>query len=287
MTINVQCVYGNDNVNHINNCIIPNLKSTCHESINFLCMNYERDGVLIESGERFGVKVINIKKEKHESTGFSENHNYIFNNSEQTENFVLMNPDCIPLPNSIDMLLLRKSNNKSIAIVEGRQWPFEHPKEYDKVSLETPWSSGAFELIDSNFYKKINGMDELYFLYNEDVDLSWQAWINGYKVLYEPAAQIIHFTNGFFERHDIISNERYYSLRNFILISKKFFGNEGEKKAINQLQNTVSKSLFETIINDYSNNIRDKISDRYIGKRHRHVKILGINLFAKHTGEWA
>ena len=75
-------------------------------------------------------------------------------------------------------------------------------------------------------------MDELYFLYAEDVDLSWRAWLKGYRVLYEPAAQIIHFTNGRFERDDLISNEQYYGLRNFILISRKFFGKKGEESAV-------------------------------------------------------
>ena len=62
----------------------------------------------------------------------------------------LINPDCVPLPGSIDRLIERKTDK--VAIVEGRQWPFEHPKKYDQKTLETPWASGAFELIDSDFY---------------------------------------------------------------------------------------------------------------------------------------
>ena len=287
MAINVQCVYGDDNVEHITKCILPNLRSTCHEDINFICMNYKKGGKNIESGVSFGINVINIEKEKDIATGFSENHNFIFNRFEHGKVFILMNPDCIPLPNSIDALLHRKGDDDSIAIVEGRQWPFEHPKEYDKVSLETPWASGAFELIDSNFYEKIHGMDELYFLYDEDVDLSWQAWLNGYKVLYEPAAQIMHFTNGFFMRSDIVSNEYYYSLRNFILISKKFFGETGEKKAVVMLREVLSEAFFNKIWHDYAKNIQAKISNKYVGKTHRNIKIHGINLFANHTGEWS
>jgi GT2 family glycosyltransferase len=123
-------------------------------------------------------------------------------------------------------------------------------------------------------------MDELYFLYAEDVDLSWRAWLKGYRVLYEPAAQIIHFTNGRFERDDLISNEQYYGLRNFILISRKFFGKKGEESAVKSLKKALDPYLFTKIMDDYLTNIRDRITDTYDGKRDRHIMIRGINQFA-------
>lgn len=273
-------MYGSDNVKHIEDCVIPNLKNMSKNyKIRFLTLNYEKTGVNIKSGVRYGVEVVDVANDNFMQRGFADNHNYLFNCLEKTDNFILMNPDCIPLENSIDLLLELKSKN--VAIVEGCQWPYEHPKDYNTRTFETAWASGAFQLIDSKFYEKIGGMDPIYFLYNEDVDLSWQAWLNGYRVLYNPNAKIIHFTNGYYEREDVISNERYYLYRNYIVLMTKFFGKDAEKKALYEVKESVSKELYEVIINDYEK-IRPLISDKYVGKFHKYVKVYGLGLYAKH-----
>lgn len=282
MELNVQCIYGNDNIDTIEQCIIKNIHKATSYDINFVCMNYEKNGYKIESGNRYGINVLNIIKKNEEPTGFAQNHNYLFSNCKKTEFFVLLNPDCIPLDNCIEKLIdTKRAIGDKCAIVEGKQWPFEHPKEFNLLTHETPWASGAFELIDSRFYEQVHGMDELYFLYDEDVDLSWQAWLHGYSVIYEPTAQIIHFTSGNFSHIDKHSIESYYSLRNFILISKKFFGDKGEKNAICLLKDTIDKRLFEKIVDDYNSNIKNKISSEFVNKHHKNIKILGINSFAE------
>lgn len=282
MTINIQCVYGNQNTKHIEECIIPNLSTTTKQDIIFLTLNYQKNGDRIKSGKRFGVEIIDIEKEVDVRTGFAENHNILFEKSEKTESFVLINPDCIPIKSSIDNLISEKKQD--VAIVEGRQWPFEHPKEYNRETYETPWASGAFELIDSNFYNSIGGMDEIYYLYDEDVDLSWQAWLNGYKVIYNPKAPIIHFTNGNFYRDDIMSDEEYYSSRNFLIISRKFFGADGEKNALNMLSNMYPKSFVDIIYDEYLK-IRSKINSNIYSVLEKNsiknIKILGVNKFAE------
>lgn len=281
MEINVQCIYGDYNIEHIDNCLIPNLSSSTEYNINLCVKNYNYNGNKLKTKKYNNIKVYDFSVRTDNQGGFAYNNNYIFNKVEPDDFFILINPDCIPVKKSIDSLIKRKKTEKNIGIVEGRQWPFEHPKEYDKLTLETPWASGAYELIDSIFYKKIKGMDELYFLYNEDVDLSWQAWLNGYKVIYEPEAEIIHFTNCYFHRNDIISREMYFSNRNFILISKKFFGEEGKNKSINMLQKVLDRDFFESIMLDYYNNIDKYIDLKYSNKKDKHINIYGINLFHK------
>lgn len=275
--INIQCVYGDAQKEHVENCIIPNLTNSTLQEINFLCLNYEGNNC-VKSFDAERLSVRNLEKPYAHPWGFAQNHNFIFNNYLKTDSFILMNPDCIPLPGSIDALISRKKPNS--AIVEGRQWPFEHPKEYDPLTLQTPWASFAFCLVDTDFYIKANGMDELYFLYDEDVDLSWRAWLMGWEVIYEPTAQIMHFTNGYFEDPTITSNERYYGLRNFLLISKKFFGANGEANAYSMLQNAISPELFKRINDDYEANIRPYVSDEFSDQKHKNIKILGINHFA-------
>lgn len=280
MSINIQCVYGDESVDHLNNCLIPNLKHATSKHINFYGMNYQPNGRQINQGRYHNVEVIDIKNCNKGKTGFAENHNKLFLESEKTEVFILINPDCIPLPNSIDCLLSSKKSD-DIAIVEGRQWPYEHWKVYDQTTKETPWASGAFQLIDTNFYSNVKGMDPLYFLYCEDVDLSWRAWLNGYKVIYEPAAQIIHYTNGSFVRPDLISNEQYYSLRNFLLLSRKFFGDKKEKWAVELIKNKAPMQVRDRIFEDYYNNVRDNVDMRYSNSTHKYINIYGIGHYAK------
>lgn len=79
------------------------------------------------------------------------------------------------------------------ALWELRQFPYEHPKFYDPLTLETSWSSGAAFVIRREVYEKIGGFDEQFFMYAEDVDLSWRVRAAGYKLKYVPRAVIKHF----------------------------------------------------------------------------------------------
>jgi len=281
--LNVQCVYGSAHLHHLQNVLIPALKSTTTRPVRLLTTNYDpHSQATLESGYVDGVEVLDVSNRSAKISGFAENHNRLFAGHPSGDFFIIVNPDCIPQTGSIDALISRKithKSTKSVAIVEGRQWPFEHPKEYDSLSLTTPWASGAFSLIDSAFYKLVGGMEEMYFLYLEDVDLSWQAWLNRYSVLYEPAASICHFSAGPFLRKDLVSSEQYLSLRNFLIISRKFFGESGEKTALSLLKQSSDRDLSELAIAEYFKDYRERVATTYWGKRHRNVKILGLNRF--------
>jgi GT2 family glycosyltransferase len=250
-----------------------------------LAINYDpHSSARLRSGQIEGVEVVDVPNTSTTNTGFGENHNTLFHAHPPVDSFVIINPDCIPQEGSIDALFSRKASSESegkVAIVEGRQWPFEHPKEYDPVSLKTPWASGAFLLIDSDFYKRVGGMDEIYFLYLEDVDLSWQAWLNGYSVLYEPAAATIHFSSGKFYRDDLVYYENYLNLRNFLILSKKFFGQKGEAAAVAMLKVFPDRELADHAIQEYFSFYQKRVTHAYQGKDHSMVRILGLNQFHK------
>jgi hypothetical protein len=279
-TVHVQVVYGEANISHLKNVLIPALRKSSQRPIKLLTINYNpKSQVHLETDRDTGFELIDVTNTSKVATGFAANHNFLFRTSNPSEFFIILNPDCVPQAGCIDILIERKKREKGVAIVEGRQWPFEHPKEYDPQTLDTPWSSGAFALIDSRFYSSVGGMDELYFLYVEDVDLSWQAWLNNYRVIYEPKASVVHYSGGPFYRADIISSEQYFSLRNFLLISKKFFGNKGEIRARRMLKDYHDKHLAEMALQDYDKNIKPYIKSTYDGRTHPNLKILGINLF--------
>lgn len=54
------------------------------------------------------------------------------------------------------------------------------------------WVGGMFMLFSSTVFEHINGFDEKYFLYVEDVDICTRVWLNGYKVLVNQNVSVIH-----------------------------------------------------------------------------------------------
>lgn len=86
-----------------------------------------------------------------------------------------------------------RSAGQDVAAFELRQFPYEHPKCYDPVTMEVSWASGACMVVRRDVWKKTGGFDENIFMYAEDVDLSWQIRALGYRIQYVPAAVITHF----------------------------------------------------------------------------------------------
>ncbi|HZN14707.1 MAG TPA: glycosyltransferase family 2 protein [Acidimicrobiales bacterium] len=57
---------------------------------------------------------------------------------------------------------------------------------------DVDWVSGACFLARRSALAAIGGFDEAYFMYLEDVDLCWRASRAGWRVRYEPGAQVVH-----------------------------------------------------------------------------------------------
>ncbi len=62
------------------------------------------------------------------------------------------------------------------------------PKDFKKVD----WVSGGFMMIKKDVFDKLEGFDESYFMYLEDMDLCLRAKKNGYLTYYYPNASVIH-----------------------------------------------------------------------------------------------
>ncbi len=278
-SINVHCVYGPQHIRHLQNVLIPALQRSTRRRVNFSCLPYKPTDDPIGSGQIGSVSVIAaINPGQH--YGFGEAHNAIYKQASPGECFIIINPDCIPQSGSIDYLVDRFiSSQRKAGIVEGRQWPFEHPKEYDPLTLDTPWASGAFCLINSQMFEEIGGFDPTYFLYLEDVDLSWQSWLAGYNVIYDGNAVVTHFTGGRFYRDDLVESEKYYSLRNFLIISRKFFGQDGESLALSHLHAIKDNPLVTGAIKDYNDNFANDVGKTHPLVDHPKIKIHGFCQF--------
>jgi len=60
------------------------------------------------------------------------------------------------------------------------------------TTFEPDWFAGMFMLFRSNTYIRLNGFDESYFLYYEDVDICWRAHQLGLKIVFCPEVSVVH-----------------------------------------------------------------------------------------------
>jgi GT2 family glycosyltransferase len=129
-----------------------------------------------------------------ENVGFGVGHNRAAAATSAPFLFVL-NPDTSLGPDTIARLhAAAGADDARVAAWEARQLPYEHPKDYDPVTLETSWCSGACVLFRRAAFDAVGGFDPAYFLYCEDVDLSWRLRAAGFKLRYVPRATVHHFS---------------------------------------------------------------------------------------------
>lgn len=62
----------------------------------------------------------------------------------------------------------------------------------DKV-FEVDWVMGSYMFIRHDVFKKVNGFDNIFFLYYEDIDLQYRIKKLGYRIVYNGFEHISHF----------------------------------------------------------------------------------------------
>jgi GT2 family glycosyltransferase len=155
------------------------------------------------------------------NNGFARGMNLL--SSQGRGEFVfLLNPDAELETNCLERLAKRMEADDRIAICEARQTPREHPKAFDPQTGETTWCSGAAALIRRRAFDEVGVFDErLFFMYCEDVDLSWRLWLSGWKCIYVRDAVVRHLTQ------DLAAGrsrtlENYFDFRNSLFLFYRF-----------------------------------------------------------------
>lgn len=206
----------------------------------------------------------------------------------QAEFMFLLNPDTRLEKGCLETLLEHARADGRIGICDAKQLPREHPKAWDPATGETSWCSGAAALIRRKAFDQVGGFDQrLFFMYCEDIDLSWKLWLSNWKCVYVPDATVQHFTQDLApgKRRTL---ENYFTFRNSLFLYYRF-GRKGERSVLwnflrrrffSRAYSLRSKVLFTIALIDHIRYIPNVLQGGH-GWKHSHpwVRLKETSLF--------
>lgn len=132
-----------------------------------------------------------------------------------------LNPDTLLEENTLfECFREIREAKENEALLELRQRPYEHPKLYDILTGYTRWSSGACFIIRKDVFNLVGGFDRHIFMYAEDVDISYNIRMHGYKLKYIPKATITHFAYEY--AGQVKKTQYYYGIINNLNLRLKY-----------------------------------------------------------------
>lgn len=146
-----------------------------------------------------GVKVI----ENKENLGFSIANNIAAKNASGEFLFFLNNNTKIH-PNTVFELVNNMSAKPELGICGCKMMSYNGREFFHAgigidifgfpvVNGETFYVEGAALMIRKQLFKALGGFDPTYFMFHEDIDLSWRIWLLGYQVAAIPEAVVYHY----------------------------------------------------------------------------------------------
>ena len=162
------------------------------------------------------------------------------------EYIFIMNPDVILAPDFYEHIL-KPFEDEQVAMVEARQIPMEHAKEYDRETFETPWTTGACTMVRREVFEEVGYYDyESFFMYCDDVDLAWRIRLKGYKLIYQPAAMIYH-AKRLSEKGEWMPSaaEVYYSAQAALFMAYKWSREDILEQKLEEYKNSGREDLEE------------------------------------------
>lgn len=157
--------------------------------------------------------------ETNKNLGFGKASNLGANASNSPFVFFL-NIDTEVEPNSLSQAYeYIKNSEPNIAAWELRQFPYESPKHYNPITLNTSWCSAAALIVKREIFEKTEGFDKRFFMYAEDVELSWKIRFLGYKLMYMPKSVVLHHS---YTNSTIKPNQYVYSIIGSLYLRYKY-----------------------------------------------------------------
>jgi len=215
-------------VSHRHHDVIINLGTikalSKFENITVVCCDNEPIGKLKKYCKKYGAHYIANDKEQ----GFSSNNNanYLYCKfelgMEEGDYFILLNPDIFMTNSNILKLLdcLKKGDielgipnlfldrEEMVQDDNIRLYPtfMSFVKTYlfnDRSTMlnrkkglplsKAYWGSCAFLIVKADVYNQLNGLDERYYMYCEDIDFSFRANKAGFNLHYLDKVKAVHF----------------------------------------------------------------------------------------------
>ena len=102
--------------------------------------------------------------ESKKNLGFGGGNNLAFSKG-SSDLVCFFNIDTELLENTLAELTRAVENSEdNVAMWELRQFPYEHPKLYDPITMEGLWCSGAAFAVRRKIYQEVGGFDERIFM---------------------------------------------------------------------------------------------------------------------------
>ena len=221
-----------------------------------------------------------VYKPYRENLGSARGHNRLLAES-NGEAVLIQNPDVIPAPDAY-VELMAPYAQPGVGMVEARQLPIEHPKDYSSTG-ETSWSTTACALIPRAVMDALCGFDaDSFFLYCDDVDFSWRVRLAGFKVLFQPSAAVFHDKSltpaG---RWKPSKAEVYYSAEASLLLAHKWSRPERVTHLLKAFTNSAEPSLVKAA-NEFRRREQNKLLPDPIDKEHKVGEFTKDNFYAPH-----
>jgi GT2 family glycosyltransferase len=157
---------------------------------------------------------------------------------------MIANPDILAAP-TLFTELISTLGRPEVGLAEARQLPIEHPKNYDQRTGETSWASTACVIGPTNLFRELGGFDaDTFFLYCDDVDLSWRVRLAGLKVIHQPNAVVYHDKRLNNEGGWMAgAAERYYSAEAGLLLPYKYSRSDLTEKYLDHFVKSADEYL--------------------------------------------
>ncbi len=194
--------------------------------------------------------------DENKGIGFGANNNFIFKKimaeASESDYFLILNPDVyIEVDKLLSLVTKMNSSNISCATINlykdkryttydnsvrkfptlltflgsylfGRNNSIEDKSTFSSVQ-EIEWCAGSFIILDVRSFKLLNGFDERFFMYCEDIDLCWRLKYKLNTKLYCFAdIKAIHYAR--FNNRRLFSKHFYWHIKSIcIYLTKTYF----------------------------------------------------------------
>jgi GT2 family glycosyltransferase len=219
---------------------LSSIRRTCGLNFDlYLVDNASTDGSVRYVREHFPtVKIISHSK----NLGFAAGYNRALK-AIKADYVVLLNNDTEVLsPHWVQSLVQAAAEGPRVAAVACKMVSMENPERLDSVgamgipfwrgfvdigreerdrgqydtSFEPFSFCGGAALVNHALFEQVGGFDEEFFIYLEDIDLSWRLRLLRYQVGFAPEAKVAHFSSGLTGTKFVDAWKLYLSHRNLL-----------------------------------------------------------------------